>query len=314
MLKIEPKKIVVGVTAHDSCDAVLEYAASEATRRGCGVHLVLVEQPLWKGAHNQSEVALFGDELRLADTTFLSACARRVSSRLSGPGVVSSEIVHGPVAASLCRVAENSEMVALEHHRMGHAFHLPTLSVTNGVASRAPVPVVAVPDGWHESEQPTGLVVAGIEGGDGGLAVAEAAFDEARRLRSGARLVHVWSWSDDQDETDQLIRTSSAIDRTALLRERLSAELGALTGQYPDVEHEVVAVYGQPAYVLMGESAQARLLVLGRHAPRFRFGSHLGPITRTVITYAHCPVLVVDPRVSSDSPGTVTTRGASLQS
>src|SRR6478672_2766289 len=126
MLRIEPKKIVVGVSAHDTCDAVLEYVANEAARRGCGVHLVVVEQLVWDNSHNLSEVELFGDELSRANTTFLAQCAQRVSSRLDGRGAVTTEILHGPVAASLCRVAENSEMVALEHHRMGHAFHLPT--------------------------------------------------------------------------------------------------------------------------------------------------------------------------------------------
>ena len=305
MLEIEPRKIVVGVTQHDTFDAVLEYAAIEATRRGCGIHLVVVEHPTWDNTRGQSEVELFGDDLRRANTTLLLQCEKRVRSWLGGPGTVSTEIVHGPVAQSLCRVAENSEMVALEHHRMGHAFHLPTLSVTNGVASRATVPVVAVPDGWRESQHAGGPVVAGIEDADRSWTVAETAFDEARRMGTGVRLVHAWSWADEQVERVR-VRTSTSTELTSLLRDRLGQELKPLTESYPDVEHELVVVLQQPAYALMGESVHARLVVVGRHEPQFRFGSHLGPVTRTVITYAHCPVLVVDTRASASVPPAAT--------
>ena len=38
------------------------------------------------------------------------------------------------------------------------------------------------------------------------------------------------------------------------------------------------------------------MLVVGRHDPVVPLGSHLGPVTRTVLNHAACPVLVIDPR------------------
>ena len=57
-----------------------------------------------------------------------------------------------------------------------------------------------------------------------------------------------------------------------------------------------MAVHGRAPDVLVDESERARLLVVGRHDPVLPLGSHLGPITRTVLDHAACPVLVVDPR------------------
>ena len=248
--------------------------ANEAARRGCGVHLVVVEQLVWDNSHNLSEVELFGDELSRANTTFLAQCAQRVSSRLDGRGAVTTEILHGPVAASLCGVAENSEMGWGLRTPPDGARLPPAHPVgANGVARASRPGRRSARRLARERAHPPVWWSPGSRPARPG-SVARAALDEARRLRSGVRLVHVWSWSDDQNEMDPRIRTSSAIDRTALLRERLLGELSALTLAYPEVEHEVIAVYGRPAYVLTDESARARLLALASTRP----GSGSAPI------------------------------------
>jgi nucleotide-binding universal stress UspA family protein len=65
---------------------------------------------------------------------------------------------------------------------------------------------------------------------------------------------------------------------------------------YQDVPCKIVITHGRPADVLVARSERVRLLVVGRHQPALPFGSHLGPVTRAVLGYATCPVMVVDPR------------------
>jgi hypothetical protein len=51
--------------------------------------------------------------------------------------------------------------------------------------------------------------------------------------------------------------------------------------------------------VLIDASAGSCLLVLGRRDPMMPFGSHLGPVVRHVLRGSECPVMVVEPTLSS---------------
>ena len=294
MLKIEPHKIVVGISPTQSSDAVVEYAGVEAARRGCGVHLVAVEHPVWDTTATV-DVATINGEMRRVDAAMLARYEDRLRQWLPDSAAISTEITHGRVAAALRSIAVNAELVALQHHRMGRPFHLPSLSVTNAVAANASVPVVAVPDDWHEAEAEHDVVVAAVKGHQGSEGVAQAAFGAAVPTRSELVLMHVWSWSDDEHEQDVDVLISPRSSRSKLLTDRLRHELVPLMARYPEVSARVKVLYGQPEYVLMTQSAKARLVVMGRHHPGLPLGSHLGPVTRTVLTYARCPVMVVDP-------------------
>jgi nucleotide-binding universal stress UspA family protein len=48
--------------------------------------------------------------------------------------------------------------------------------------------------------------------------------------------------------------------------------------------------------VLVECSADAELLVIGRHDPLVPIGSHIGPVARAVLREATCPVLLATPR------------------
>lgn len=296
MFAMEPRKVVVGISPHQSSDAVLEYAAVEAARRECGVHLVVVEHPVWDSGTHQPDVEVVDEELRRGDSVLLSRAEALVRQWLPEPLTITTEITHGSVGRALREISRHSEMVVLQHHRMGRPFHLPSKSVTNAVASRADAPVVAVPDDWHEAELAHDVVVAGVESAAESWAVAEAALAAASTTGGEVRLLHAWSWYDDEEEQDPEILVSSRGSRSRLVEERLQHDFAPLAARYPDVDCEVVVVYGQAEYVLVTTSAKARLLVLGRHRRQLPVGSHLGPVTGTVLGYAHCPVMVVDPR------------------
>lgn len=287
-------RVVVAVAPRGDHDAVLEYAAAEAARRRTGIHLVLVLHPQWPGPDGLAEVQLEGGELVRVESKVLGACEDRLAEWLHESVPVTTEVVHGAVAPSLVAASRRASVVLLQHHRMTRPNHLPTLSVTNGVASRARVPVVAVPDRWHESSDPEAPVVAGIENAELSYRVARDALDAGRRTGSSVLLLRAWSYADDLALRDPLFRIATKAEWERHLVEQLEGELGGLTASYPDVSCSIRVAHGQPAYVLTTASAQARLMVLGRHEPTLPFGSHLGPVTRTVLTYGRCPVMVVD--------------------
>jgi nucleotide-binding universal stress UspA family protein len=287
-------RIVVGLAPTGSHDAALEYALAESIRRGSEIHLVLVMHERWPGPDGLVEIKLLGGELVRVDMELLVECEKWLLDRADGDLRVTTEIAHGSVAPSLAAAARRADMVVLQHHRMARPFHVPTLSVTNGVASRCDVPVVAVPDHWHEGEAKAAPVVAAVVDGDASWNVAETAFEEAELGDTGIRLTRAWSYWDDLEAEEAALRSGLAPEWEGYLRERVDRDFEALAAEHPQVPCEIVVEHGQPAYVLVTLSAEARLVVIGRHHPTLPMGSHLGPVTRAVLTRSECPVMVVD--------------------
>lgn len=288
-------RIVVGVGPAGRNDAALEYAAAEATRRGCGIHLVLVIHPRWPGPDGMIELKLVGQDLIRVDTDMLMACEQWLVDRSDGDLRVTTEIVHGAPARALVRAARNAGLIVLQHHRMSRQHHLPTMSITNAVASHAAVPVVAVPDDWREDDAGDLPVVAAVVDAQASRGVASSALEAARRARCDLHLTRAWSYATDLEVEDPIFSSSSAADWESCLTERLTDGFADLLAAGPTVQCRTDVVHGQPTYVLVEASSRARLVVIGRHRPALALGSHLGPVTRSVLTHAHCPLMVVAP-------------------
>jgi nucleotide-binding universal stress UspA family protein len=294
-------KIVVGIGPAGRHRAALEYAAAEAERRGCGIHLVLVVHPRWPGPDGMIELQLVGEDLVRVDTAMLMECEQWLVDRSDGGIRVTTEVLHGSPAAALVGAARNAGLIVLQHHRMSREHHLPTMSITNAVASRAGVPVVAVPDEWREDEAGELPVVGAVVDAVASRTVATHALESAIRSGAALRLTRAWSYATDLEVDDPIFATSIPADWEKELTERLTQGFADLVSTRPEVECDIEVVHGQPAYVLVEVSRGSRLVVIGRHRPALPFGSHLGPITRAVLTHAHCPVMIVDTR-ENDEP------------
>jgi len=303
MLPIEPKKVLMCVSPGEDFEAALDVTVAEATRRGCGVHLALAVRPVW-ARRSAGDLSLVEGEWRKYGTDFLVDCERRISKEIGADTPVSSEIVHGPVVPALVEVSQNAAIVVMQHHRMDRVRHVPTLSVTNGVAARAHAPVVAVPDSWREVGQRSDVIVVGVEDAVSSAHVTRWAFEEAQRLGGSVRLVRAWFFSAAFD--DDMFKGQAGLVQTAYVREEVGREFAELLESFPDVPSEVVAAHGPAADVLVAQSRSrdVRRVVVGRHEPTLPLGSHLGPVTRAVLNHSSCPVVVVDPR---GTPSTTTT-------
>lgn len=298
MWDMVPPKILVAVE-DVGADAALVYAAQDAARRGCGMHLVHVAGPALRAACAYDDVVLLEDELRHAGEAVLASAVRRAEhllhevapddDRLS----VSSELVHGSVVASLDALSPHACLAVLQHQGMGASGETATLSVTAGVAAGARCPVAAVPDRWQPRPTPLGVVTVGVDVARPSRFVVEAALHEADRRGATLQVVHAWQPDGHAADYDTVV---------AAVRDGLH-ELVAEAGSDHTVPVEVLVEHGPPAAVLREQSDACDLLVLGRHHRRHVIGARLGATCREVLRWSPTPVLVVDP-LRSDGPAT----------
>jgi nucleotide-binding universal stress UspA family protein len=115
---------------------------------------------------------------------------------------------------------------------------------------------------------------------------------EARLRGARVRLLLGWWYTDGYD--DLVFPDPVADAESARRRAELLDQVAPLLEGGADPEPDVVVVHRRPADLLVGASGAAQLVVVGRHHPTRPWGSHLGPITRTVLKEAAAPVMVVD--------------------
>jgi nucleotide-binding universal stress UspA family protein len=145
----------------------------------------------------------------------------------------------------------------------------------------------------------SGVIVVGLDGSETSHAALRWAVEEAG-LR-GTRLVAVLAWAfiPPQPMGDAGMLAMPAGD----LAGQLTAERDAANvvvsnaieslGSKPGFEIEQRIVEGDPGEVLVAESKQADLVVVGSHGRSGLTAALLGSVSRHVVDHAACPVVVV---------------------
>jgi nucleotide-binding universal stress UspA family protein len=130
-------------------------------------------------------------------------------------------------------------------------------------------------------------ILVGVSGSPASLSALRWAADEAERRECRLRVVLVWqremaaSYAQQADRRD---RTKCREQAWSVLTTSVRAELGPGPWRNTTVE----AVEGRIEQALVAATEGAELLVLGSgHA------ALIGPVVRTCLTGAHCPVVVV---------------------
>ena len=137
-----------------------------------------------------------------------------------------------------------------------------------------------------------GIIVVGVDGSEGAAIALDFAMKEAALRGSKLRLVSAW-------EIPASVLASVVAGKefyeefreTAVKVARDAAELVA--EQEPDVEHEEIVVEGQAAKVLLENSEDAELMVVGRRGHGSFREMLLGSISRQVVVHAKCPLVIV---------------------
>lgn len=276
MWDIKPRRVLVAVESTE-CEAALTYAAREAKRRRCGVHVVNIEPVSLGGQGQPGTVTMINDELRRRGQAILGEAATVLEQLLDDDELtVSTELCHGAVVPTLVHESGNASLVVLQHRGMGPQGHTHVLSVTTGVAARSHAPVVAVPAGWRPSGPDVDSVVTlGLGDDRENDHLIQVAADQARRSGALLRVVHA---GDD-------------------------LQLHDLVATIPETPLKYVNSADDPAEALLDWASRTTLYVVGRRHPRLPLGQHLGPVARTLLHRSPVPVMVVDPGRDDESEG-----------
>jgi nucleotide-binding universal stress UspA family protein len=158
-------------------------------------------------------------------------------------------------------------------------------------------------DPGHGSTRSPSIVV-GVSGSAASAAALRWAADEAARCGGQLRVVLVWS----PDHRAAYAPPPHAGDpQQQMMRARrvLAATVQAVLGPTLHRDVTVEVAEGMPERALIDRSAAADLLVLGSASAHALTGSSIGPVIRTCLSRAHCPVVIVsaaDP-AEHDQPG-----------
>jgi len=225
--------------------------------------------------------------------------ARRSLGR-TGPAV-RGRLTHGPVVPVLVEDSRQVDLVVLSRRHAGGAASLSAMTVANAVAAHAHAPVAVVPPRWSPGTTTAPVVIAIAGRPAEAREVLRAGLAQARRCGARAEAVHGWWYRDAYDDLARADATGTS--ESARRHARLSAELAAVLAEFPDVDTRLTVSHGRPDRVLVEAAERAQVVVVGRHRPVLPFGSELGPLTRSVMCGAGCPVLVVNSPALEPGPG-----------
>jgi len=146
----------------------------------------------------------------------------------------------------------------------------------------------------------TYLIVAGVDGSEGGRRALEWAAREAEARGGAVQAVMAWSWDGMEYGPIAATRPDEEAERAARTLEREIHDLITRHGSHIPVAAEVIE--GRPADVLSTAGRAADLLVLGSHGHSRVRHTVLGSVSEDCIRKAVCPVVVIPVPVATRQP------------
>jgi nucleotide-binding universal stress UspA family protein len=153
-------------------------------------------------------------------------------------------------------------------------------------------------------------VVVGADGSASSLAAVRAAAADAVERGRPLRIVHAFIWAELSSSDGGTVYGSHDTRMRADAERIMATSLVEAEKAAPGVHATTALVDGNPAPVLLGESRNAVLLVIGdRGLDGFR-SLLLGSVALHLTTHAACPVLVVRGRENATGPVVVGVDGS----
>lgn len=146
------------------------------------------------------------------------------------------------------------------------------------------------------TERDNGLVVVGVDDSDGAKEALRFALEEARRRQATLRVVHSWQFGNLGVRGIEGFSSALGADLGDLRHAAelaLDATLAGVVGDSNGVPIERRVVEGAPARVLVDESRNADLLIVGSRGHGGFTGLLLGSVSQQVAHHAACPVVIV---------------------
>ncbi len=284
------RPVVVGIGDEDEHDAAVRFAAADAVRAGRPLHVVHVIDPPFLGSGPEQMLLTFEDA-RVVGEQLLQAAVDRAHEVVEGRVPVVRRWRRGRVVPVLVEMSEAADVVVLQHRQRTGLRRVVTGSVCAGVAGRAHVPVVSVPELWTDDESSTGVVL-GLDDTPGSGHLLESAFALAAERKQPLVVVHGWFIASMYEEA--LIGRAGVEEARAKARSRIEAAMAVLAAVYPTVEASLTIAHARPADALVAASRNSALLVLGRRGAAHSV-THLGSVARALISESTCPVMILPP-------------------
>jgi nucleotide-binding universal stress UspA family protein len=287
-----PGAVVVAVGTDTSSQAQ-DWAAAEASARGCRLHVVHAER--LRLAVDPSGLVPVADfwSYRVAAEHVLRAAVRR--ARSVAPDIdVSTELGFGSTVPSLLSWSRGAQLLVLGCRNPPFQRRLTdrlALSVCDRVAGRALCPVAIVrPLQTDPLAGSPPRVVVGIAGHGSCAAVLDVAFRAA--AQRGVPLAAVHAWTPDVPADHEAV-CGSVAESEACAAEFFDHVLAPWRSRFADVPVLPRLLIGDPAAALIRESEGAALVVVGSRARGAVRRRLFGSASRRVAQRARCPVVVV---------------------
>jgi nucleotide-binding universal stress UspA family protein len=285
------KPIVAGTDGSEESLRAVDWAAREAVLRGVPLRIVsaAAEPPRMTPHGSAGEYDTVSDALVENRDRALTAAAERAAR--AAPGLlIDADQLSGAPAQAVVESGSGALMLVLGSRGVGAFTALVLGSVSRYAASHASCPVVVIRYETTPAHGQVGVGVGDLERSGDALTFA---FEEASLRKAG--LVVIYAWHAPQADISRAGDTFN-ISGPEAIQGDAARHLGGLLddcrAKHPDVPVSQEVVHGHPGRALVGLSARADLVVIGRHAGHHGLPGP-GSVRHAVLSHAHGPVAVV---------------------
>jgi len=279
-------QVVVGTDGSDVSLRAVEWAAREAALRGQPLRIVSVAAlPPRMSWYQHSGPADVADVVHERAEQAVAGAATRATQ--TQPGVaVSTAVVRGSPSRVLAQDADGATMLVVGSRGGGGFAALVLGSVGRDVAFSATSPVVVIRgDATAVQEQ----IVLGVHDGEQGAAL-DFAFEEAQRRQARLQVSYAWQIFLPRRGGGQAEDARRGAPEAA---QWLSGLIAPWRERYPAVDVAEDAVHASPSKILIGASARADLVILGRGGGPDSGNAGPASLAHAMLNHAHCPVAIV---------------------
>jgi len=287
--------VVVGTDGSEISMRAIDWAAREADLRGRPLRIVSVAlMPPRMSWYQHSGPATVADIIREDTEKALAAAAERAAA--TQPGVsVSTALLTGMPARALAENADGAEMLVVGSRGGGGFTALLLGSVGRDVAFTASCPVVVVRE---DSAAGHRQIVVGVHDGEQAGALGFA-FEEAQRRQSRLQVCYAWQIFLPRRLAGQAAEPGDAQRGSPEADRWLAGLIAPWRQKYPAVDVAEDSVHASPSRILIGASARADLVVLGRDGGPESGNAGASALAHAMLNHAHCPVAIVPEEAAS---------------
>ena len=311
--------LVVGVDGSDQSMCALVWAAQEAERRHCPLHVVTAYTvPVFAASSMDAGYATVDDSvIREGAQAVLDQSISKIAGHHNIEIV--PRVESGDAAGVLLELSEEAELMVVGSRGRGGFVGRLLGSVSAALPAHSKCPTVVVPlycaprldEAGVSAPKPKGepcpraeeiekVVVVGVDGSEQARMASLIAAEQAQSRGLPVRVVCSLP-----PFTGSLAWRPTPVDRDALHAEimvQLNAGKAWLQSHFPQLDISVELLDGPPVEVLIEASRTAELVVLGTRGRGGFAGMLLGSTSQGVLHHAKGPVLVVpdreDPRLT----------------